>query len=161
MKKLLSSAAIIVSVFSLTATTLPVAYSATPAPSVAKKKATKKIVKKIAAKKKVAPRKVIKKKSVAKKKAVKKKVIKKKAATKKASLAKAPVAAPSSTDVVPVVTVTASGRVINIAAIGGSVVAMINGVPAIIGPNTVPAGNDLVIVQFQGNIIYNRVFTIQ
>ena len=166
MKKLLSSAAIIVSVFSLTATTLPVAYSATPAPSVAKKKATKKIVKKKAAKKKVAPRKVIKKKSVAKKKAVKKKVIKKKAATKKAatkkaSLAKVPVAAPSSTDVVPVVTVTASGRVINIAAIGGSVVAMINGVPAIIGPNTVPAGNDLVIVQFQGNIIYNRVFTIQ
>ena len=38
---------------------------------------------------------------------------------------------------------------------------MINGVPAIVGPNTVPAGNDLVIVQFQGNIIYNRVFTIQ
>jgi uncharacterized protein YrrD len=78
---------------------------------------------------------------------------------KKAAVVTAP--APSSTDVVPVVTVSVSGRVITIAATGGSVVAMINGVPAIVGPNTVPVGNDLVIVQFQGNIIYNRVFTIQ
>ena len=154
MKKLLSSAAIIVSVFSLTASTLPVAYSATPAPSVAKKKAAKKVLKKKAAKKKVAPRKVIKKRP-----AVKKRAVKKRSVAKKASVAKVP--SPTSTDVVPVVTVSAAGRVITINAIGGSVVAMINGVPAIVGPNTVPPGNDLVIVQFQGNIIYNRVFTIQ
>lgn len=154
MKKLLSSAAIIVSVFSLTASTLPIAHSATPAPSVTKKAAAKKIAKKKAAKKKVAPRKAIKKKP-----AVKKKAIKKKSVAKKAVAAKVP--SPISTDVVPVVTVSASGRVITINATGGSVVAMINGVPAIVGPNTVPAGNDLVIVQFQGNIIYNRVFTIQ
>ena len=153
MKKLLSSAAIIASVFSLTASTLPLAYSATPAPTVAKKKVVKKKVKKKAAKKKVAPRKV------PKKHVVKKKVVKKKPVAKKASVVKTP--SPTSTDVVPVVSVSASGRVITIAASGGSVVAMINGVPAIVGPNTVPAGNDLVIVQFQGNIIYNRVFTIQ
>ena len=86
---------------------------------------------------------------------------KKPAAKTKRKSAKAPATAPIRTAVVPVVSVSASGRVITITATGGSVVAMINGVPAIVGPNTVPAGNDLVIVQFEGNIIYNRVFTIQ
>jgi outer membrane biosynthesis protein TonB len=172
-KKLLSSAAIVISVFSLTATSLPIAHSATSAPSATKKPVAKKVVKKKpikkkatkkkvakkkVAKKKVAKKKVAKKKTIVKK-AVKKKVAKKKTTVKKAAVVTAP--APSSTDVVPVVTVSVSGRVITIAATGGSVVAMINGVPAIVGPNTVPVGNDLVIVQFQGNIIYNRVFTIQ
>jgi hypothetical protein len=162
-KKLLSSAAIVISVFSLTATSLPIAHSATSAPSATKKPVAKKVVKKKpikkkATKKKVAKKKVAKKKTIVKK-AVKKKVAKKKTTVKKAAVVTAP--APSSTDVVPVVTVSVSGRVITIAATGGSVVAMINGVPAIVGPNTVPVGNYLVIVQFQGNIIYNRVFTIQ
>jgi len=162
-KKLLSSAAIVISVFSLTATSLPIAHSATSAPSATKKPVAKKVVKKKpikkrATKKKVTKKKVAKKKTIVKK-AVKKKVAKKKTTVKKAAVVTAP--APSSTDVVPVVTVSVSGRVITIAATGGSVVAMINGVPAIVGPNTVPVGNDLVIVQFQGNIIYNRVFTIQ
>ena len=168
MKKLLSSAAIVISVFSLTATSLPIAHSATSAPSATKKPVAKKVVKKKpikkkatkkkVAKKKVAKKKVAKKKTIVKK-AVKKKVAKKKTTVKKAAVVTAP--APSSTDVVPVVTVSVSGRVITIAATGGSVVAMINGVPAIVGPNTVPVGNDLVIVKFQGNFIYNRVFTIQ
>ena len=158
MKKLLSSAAIVISVFSLTATSLPIAHSATSAPSATKKPVAKKVVKKKPIKKKATKKKVAKKKTIVKK-AVKKKVAKKKTTVKKAAVVTAP--APSSTDVVPVVTVSVSGRVITIAATGGSVVAMINGVPAIVGPNTVPVGNDLVIVQFQGNIIYNRVFTIQ
>ena len=158
MKKLLSSAAIVISVFSLTATSLPIAHSATSAPSATKKPVAKKVVKKKPIKKKATKKKVAKKKTIVKK-AVKKKVAKKKTTVKKAAVVTAP--APSSTDVVPVVTVSVSGRVITIAATGGSVVAMINGVSAIVGPNTVPVGNDLVIVQFQGNIIYNRVFTIQ
>ena len=158
MKKLLSSAAIVISVFSLTATSLPIAHSATSAPSATKKPVAKKVVKKKPIKKKATKKKVAKKKTIVKK-AVKKKVAKKKTTVKKAAVVTAP--APSSTDVVPVVTVSVSGRVITIAATGGSVVAMINGVPAIVGPNTVPVGNDLVIVKFQGNFIYNRVFTIQ
>ena len=133
MKKLLSSAAIIVSIFSLSTSTLPAAHSATPAPTATKKPLVKKVVKKKAVKKKVVPKKAVKKKPVAKK-AVKKKAAKKKTSVKKAAVAKAPATAPISTAVVPVVSVSASGRVITITATGGSVVAMINGVPAIVGP---------------------------
>jgi len=63
--------------------------------------------------------------------------------------------------VAPVVIVSSKGRVITIAVKGGKVVAMINGAPAKVGANTVHAGNDLVIIEFDSKVIYSRVFTIK
>ena len=58
-------------------------------------------------------------------------------------------------------TVTSKGRVITISAKGGTVLVMINGATAKVGANTVPAGNDLVIVEFDSKVIYSRVFTVK
>ncbi|HEY4898984.1 MAG TPA: hypothetical protein VIH79_04615 [Candidatus Nanopelagicaceae bacterium] len=63
--------------------------------------------------------------------------------------------------VVPIVTVSNKGRVITITVKGGTVVAMINGASAKIGANTVLAGNDLVIIEFDSKVIYSRVFTVK
>jgi len=38
---------------------------------------------------------------------------------------------------------------------------MINGSPAKVGPNTVKAGDNLVIVEFDNKVIYSRVITIK
>ena len=63
--------------------------------------------------------------------------------------------------VVPVVTVTSVGHTIKIAAKGGKVSASINGAPARVGANTVKAGDNLVIVEFGGQVIYSRVITVK
>jgi hypothetical protein len=63
--------------------------------------------------------------------------------------------------VVPIVTVTSAGHIIRIAAKGGKVIASINGAPAKIGANTVRAGDNLVIVEFGGEVIYSRVITVK
>ena len=93
----------------------------------------------------------------------KKPVAKKKTTTvKKAAPAVKKSATPAAKSaVVPVVTVSSVGKTITIAAKGGAVVAMINGSPAKVGPNTVKAGDNLVIVEFDNKVIYSRVITIK
>ena len=63
--------------------------------------------------------------------------------------------------VVPVVTVKSAGNKITITAVGGKVLATINGVAAKLGVNTVRAGDNLVIIEFDNKVIYSRVITIK
>jgi len=79
----------------------------------------------------------------------------KKVATKKTAVKKA------SSAVVPVVTVSSAGHAIKVVAKGGAVVVTINGAPAKVGSNTVKAGDNLVIVEFDNKVIYSRVITIK
>ena len=76
----------------------------------------------------------------------------------KPSVTPTPVKKPA---VVPVVTVTNAGHIIKIAAKGGKVTASINGAPAKVGANTVKAGDNLVIVEFDGQVIYSRAITVK
>jgi hypothetical protein len=59
------------------------------------------------------------------------------------------------------VTVKSSGKKIIITAKGGKVIATINGAPAKVGSNTARAGDNLVIVEFDNQVIYSRVITIK
>ncbi len=63
--------------------------------------------------------------------------------------------------VVPVVTVKSAGNKITITAVGGKVLATINGVAAKVGVNTVRSGDNLVIIEFDNKVIYSRVITIK
>ena len=101
-----------------------------------------------------APAKTKPAKPVVKKSSTKKSTTKK-VATKKAVVEKA------SSAVVPVVTVSSAGHAIKVAAKGGAVVVTINGAPAKVGSNTVKAGDNLVIVEFDNKVIYSRVITIK
>ena len=78
--------------------------------------------------------------------------------TKTPTATKSPTPKPA---VVPLVTVKSSGKKIIITAKGGKVIATINGAPAKVGSNTARAGDNLVIVEFDNQVIYSRVITIK
>jgi hypothetical protein len=78
--------------------------------------------------------------------------------TKTPTATKSPTLKPA---VVPLVTVKSSGKKIIITAKGGKVIATINGAPAKVGSNTARAGDNLVIVEFDNQVIYSRVITIK
>jgi hypothetical protein len=78
--------------------------------------------------------------------------------TKTPTATKSPTPKPA---VVPLVTVKSSGMKIIITAKGGKVIATINGAPAKVGSNTARAGDNLVIVEFDNQVIYSRVITIK
>jgi hypothetical protein len=63
--------------------------------------------------------------------------------------------------VVPLVKAKLAGRNLAITVTGGKVVVTINGAPARIGANTMPIGNDLVIAEFNGKVIYSKIFTVK
>jgi hypothetical protein len=63
--------------------------------------------------------------------------------------------------VVPLVKAKLVGRNLTITVTGGKVVATINGAPARIGANIMPVGNDLVIAEFNGKVIYSKIFTVK
>jgi hypothetical protein len=63
--------------------------------------------------------------------------------------------------VVPLVKATLVGRKLTITVTGGRIVATINGAPAKIGVNTMPVGNDLVIAEFDGKVIYSKIFAVK
>ena len=75
------------------------------------------------------------------------------------TVTKSPVPGPTKAPVVPIVSAKAVGQTIQVTSNNPKVIVMINGVLAKIGSNKVRAGANLIIIEFDGKVIYSRVFT--
>lgn len=75
------------------------------------------------------------------------------------STTKSPIPSPSKAPVVPIVFAKVVGQRIQVASNNSKVNVMINGVVAKIGSNKVRPGANLIIIEFNGKVIYSRVFT--